>query len=237
MRETYTQSTDEQNKNTLDIILVIVFIIVLVLIYYLFGYETLLNNIFLISVYAVIVAIIFFTFGAYIEKLIVQTQVENLIDEVLDPYQVVMDKKPDINIDPGGMDKLDEEVKQNNSDLVSKARVSLGSFCLVGLIIVIIMYIRKNDTISLKDLFIRNGILLIAVVTVELLFFGIITKNFRTLSLNKTKMEVIRAIKNGLTNTDNTTLGLTDEGEELVDEVKLIADTLYNGEYNVPNIK
>lgn len=184
-----------------NVIFIVVFIIILGLIYYLFGLEQVVNNIFLLSLYSIIIATLFFTYVASIEREIVRSQVSDLIDDFTNDYKIVVGPSGSmINIDDTPDTESDKYVETENTKLIKKSFLILGIcfaggfvFCLSVWLITKKYY--PNKSFSLKKLFVHNLILLSLVVIIELLFFGLVTRNYKTLNVNETKLKLIETLQ------------------------------------------
>ncbi len=171
------------DKNTY--IPLIVFFVLLILTYYLLGIRALSSNIFMLAIYTMFVPILFFTYGAYIEKKIVKSQVERLVESFTSNVTELGFNIPNIEIP---IDKsLDSEVKKNNDELLKRAFLYLTIGFLGGIILSVILWIYAKKKFKFKHLVYENFALLLLVAITEIAFFGVISRNYRSLDSNEIK--------------------------------------------------
>lgn len=175
---------------------IIAFFVLLGSTFGLFGIKGLTSSIFMLSVYLMVVPILFFTYGAYIEKQIVKNQVDRLINNIKESAdELGYNSIPNIEI-PEDKD-LDSEVKKENEKLIKNAFTYLSIAFVGGLILTVgLWYLakRRNNGFNYKHMAIENLGLLLLVVITEIVFFGVITKNYRTLDSNRITRFTIQEI-------------------------------------------
>jgi len=172
---------------------IILFFLLLFATYYLLGTQALSSNIFMLSIYSMFVPILFFTYGAYIEKQIVKSQIERLIDNLTsNAKELDIGIPPMPHLDPNK--NLDLKVKKDNDDLLKKAFITLSIGFVGGLIISMSLWKFAKQTFNFKHLVYENFSLLFLVAITELVFFGVVTKNYRTLDTNGIKKHILEQI-------------------------------------------
>ena len=178
------------DKNTY--IPLIVFFVLLFLTYYLLGIRALSSNIFMLAIYTMFVPILFFTYGAYIEKRIVKNQVERLVDSFTSNVTELGYTIPNIEIP---IDKsLDQEVRINNDKLLKTAFLYLTFGFLGGIFISVMLWKYAKKKFKFKHLVYENFSLLLLVALTEIAFFGVISRNYRSLDSNQIKKFILEKI-------------------------------------------
>ena len=164
-----------------ELISIVILIICFFLIYLFFGKKIFLNNIILISSYVIIVPIIFFSFGSYIEKIVIKKQIIRLVNKI----KYITSK---FNIDLNNQIKIkvnkedDENVKKINKTIIRKAFLISSIIFVIGLIIS--LYMAKINNMKFIPILKYNSMILLIIIIVELLFFSLISKNYRSVDSN-----------------------------------------------------
>lgn len=169
-----------------------IFGVLLAVTYYLLGLKALTSNIFMLAIYSMFVPILFFTYGAYIEKNIVKKQVTRLIDNLTETAKDLGYDIPKIDI-PINKD-LDKVVKDSNSKLIKKAFLYLTVGFLGGLALTVGLWIYAKKNFDYKHMAYENFGLLFLVSLTELAFFGVVSRNYRTLDSNKIKHYILTEV-------------------------------------------
>lgn len=169
-------------------IAILVFIITTLISYFLLEYKLFISNIFVISSYLLIVPTLFFTYGAYIEKQIVKTQIVRIIQELKDSADAIGVSIPKIKLQINK--SLDAEVEHKNRELIKYAIITLILGSLFGYVIAIYLWWRKPN-FNVKHMIIRDFLLLFLIIVTEILFFTVITKNYRTIDANMIKYTIL----------------------------------------------
>ena len=161
--------------------------------YYLLGIRELTSNIFMLAIYAMFVPILFFTYGAFIEKQIVKKQVTHLIDELTSSVKKLYPNEiPDINIP---IDKsLDKTVKETNRKLLKTAFLYLTIGFIGGIFLTIGLWHYSKKSFNYKHMVYQNFGLLLLVAITEIAFFGVISRNYRSLDSNKIKHYILTEV-------------------------------------------
>ena len=180
-----------------NVIFICVFLIILIIVYLSFGMKQVVSNVYTLSIYSLIVAGLFFTYVAAIERYIVKSQVETLMDDFTKDYKVFVGTNTGlVNVNNDPIDNLDKKVIDNNDELIKKSFIILSVCCAVGILFcistwLIIKKFFKKHSFSMKSIVIQNSILLLFVVITELLFFGLVTRNYKTIDINEIKSKII----------------------------------------------
>lgn len=150
--------------------------------YYTLGLKIFLSNLMLLGLYAFIVPCIFFTYGAWIEKLIIDKQINGLVDELESDVNNYGTTIPPININ---VDKSqDDSVEEDNKKLLESAFIVVTIFTFLVLAVTYFLKRYLKDPKEYKTILYENLVILFFIVIVELLFFGFITRKYRTLDSN-----------------------------------------------------
>ena len=171
---------------------IIILLILLLITYYSLGIQALSSNIFMLSIYAMFVPILFFTYGAYIEKQIVKNQVERLVESFTSDAKNLNIGIPPIDIPVDK--KFDSSVKKINDDLIKKSFTILTIGFIVGVILSLVLWKYAKKTFNFKHLVYENFSLLLLVAITEIIFFGVISRNYRTLDSNGIKRYILEKI-------------------------------------------
>ena len=180
-----------------NIIFICVFIVLLIIVYLSFGMKQVISNIYTLSIYSLIIAGLFFTYVAAIERYIVSSQVDNLVDEFTKDYKIFVGENTGlVNVKDEPDEDLDDKVNDNNNKLIKKSFTILSVCFAVGIVFcvsawLIIRRFYQKQSFSMQSLVFRNSILLVFVILTELLFFGLVTRNYKTLDINEIKSKLI----------------------------------------------
>ena len=156
--------------------------------YFLLSYKLFVSNLFIISTYLIIVPLLFFTYGSYIEKQIVKSQIIRIIQELKSSANVIGFQIPNIDITVDK--KLDDLVEENNTKLLKLAAITLVIGSVVGyLMVVYLWWIRQS--FSFTHMIRKDLLLLLLIVITEILFFTVISKNYRTIDANLVKYIIL----------------------------------------------
>ena len=112
------------------------------------------NIILHIVLISVLIIVIFITYGIYLEKKILENQIQYILDKIFNPIKIL---SPDIKIfNNDTLEKLktqdSEEIKKNidvnNKKLLLKAGIFNGGLMLIALIIIIFMGIKYEQKLD-----------------------------------------------------------------------------------------
>ena len=162
---------------------VIVSVFLLGLTWLSFGLDGLSNNLFLISLYSIFVPSLFFTFGALIEKMVVKKQIDRVVKQVETTSTDLNYDISDVNIPPASKEE-DQQVKDQNTKTVQDAYTVMAPIFGGGIVLSYILWRNSKKRISYKFIIFSNILLLILIAIIEMLFFGLITLNYRSLDTN-----------------------------------------------------
>jgi hypothetical protein len=165
------------------------------------GLEGLSSILLMVSIYSLFVPSLFFTFGAFIEQLIVKKQIDRVTEEIKQVPEAVGYDIPDINIPPADPSE-DEKVIKSNQDLMTQAFLILVSFFIAGAGLSYIAWNSSEKRIPYKHIIVSNLLLLGLVSLIEILFFGLITLNYRSLDSNMVVRTSLKTIGEKMKNTD-----------------------------------
>lgn len=176
-----------------QIMAIIIFIITTIFSYFLLSYKLFISNLFIISSYLIVVPSLFFTYGSYIEQQVVKTQIIRIIDDIKDSAYILGITIPslDITIDKS----LDAQVEKQNRELIIMAVITLMIASFIGYISVIYLWWRKKS-FSFKGMLVRDVILLLLIVLVEIIFFTVVSKNYRSIDVNTVKYHILTDLAN-----------------------------------------
>jgi hypothetical protein len=164
------------------------------------------NIIMRIILISVFICIFFFTYGVYLQKEIIKSQVEYLINDLLNPIKVFLPKSEKIKkqireLDIKINESEDEKVRQKNN--VTKVKAFLAIFILVTIGIIAILAISKlmnRENMTHKQfwfkLFKYNIILLFFIGMTKFIFASFYVKNYIFINTNILKKSVIDNVIN-----------------------------------------
>lgn len=155
----------------------------LVLTWAVFGLDGLSNNLFMISLYCIFVPCLFFTFGAFIEQQVVKKQIDRVVSEIETTATDLNYTIPTVDIPPASKES-DQQVKDLNKETIHEAYVVMGPLFAGGLIFSYVCWKVSKKRISYKFIVFSNLLLLLLIAIVEMLFFGLVTLNYRSLDTN-----------------------------------------------------
>ena len=138
------------------------------------------------------VPVLFFTYGAYIEKQIVKNQIERLVENFTSDATKLGYNIPDVKVPID--DTLDSIVKKNNKDLIKRAFTFLTVGFIGGVALSVVLWKYSNKNFKFKHMMYENFGLLLLVAITEIAFFGIISRNYRSLDSNKVKKYILERL-------------------------------------------
>jgi hypothetical protein len=171
----------------------IILAILLTVTYVVMGIEVLASNIFMLSIYSMFVPILFFTYGAYIEKQIVRSQVTRLIDNFTSDATKLGYTIPKVTF-PVPDSEMDQKVKKLNKEIMEEAFIYLSVGFIAGVALSVVLWKYAKTKFNFKHLAYENFALLLLVAITEIAFFGIVSRNYRTLDANEVKRFMLTEI-------------------------------------------
>jgi hypothetical protein len=157
--------------------------------------------------FSVFVCLFFFIGASRIEKSIVQTQIQNTVQELVQEIKNVLPPAERAalatqiqSITAPDMSSQDQAAADNNKRLVEQSCMVLIPVFVVGLVVVIGAYFgykkkfKEAPQFSLKQMFAHNGIVLAFVFLTELLFMLGIAANYKSLDPQVVKRVVVNSM-------------------------------------------
>lgn len=149
----------------------------------------------------------FFTFGAYLERVVLQDQLNYLVDTTLQPLKILL---PNISEDIKNKikssnfkinKKADIETEQQNKETIIKAIKIISIFFIIGLILIAIfskVLDKENMTYGqfFKKLIKNNLFILLFIASTEFIFAFFFAKNYMSLDTNKLKKQIFLSLDN-----------------------------------------
>ena len=160
------------------------------------------NVIMHIMIISVFIGIFFFTYGAYLEKKILQNQLDFLVDDSLDSLKIFLPeisesiKKPlreyQIKLNPNA----DEEVSKANKQIMKKAMYAILIGFVIGVIIIFVLSKKLDMEGNTTKQFVMklvkyNLMALVVIALTEFSFAAGFAQNFMSLDLNRIKKEIV----------------------------------------------
>jgi glucan phosphoethanolaminetransferase (alkaline phosphatase superfamily) len=140
------------------------------------------------------ILLFFFTYASVIERNIVISQTEDLVDSLVGQSGVLLKDKTSIrnlvlNIPVQDMSTEDERLQKQNLILVKKASLIIGLFagCLILVVIGLVVYYR----LDWKKILVTNIILLFVVACVEFVFLTFIAQNYKSFDPNYVRYVIL----------------------------------------------
>ena len=158
----------------------------------------------MIGVYAAFVGIFFFTYGSYTERKVIDNQMDILVKDFTNDFvffaneaspaavkslqeNVKNAKVPDTS-------SADKEVAENNHKLFLEAVGMLTITLFTGIALSVGLWLCMGKGVSYTDVSLKVGFLLFIVMTVEFLFFTLVSQNYRPVDPNKVKGYMLGAL-------------------------------------------
>ena len=166
-----------------------------------FNAEVVANIVMHVVLIASMIGIFYFTYVPVVEKDVVVREVNEVMDSIADDIHDFIPKasldafKPwvDKYVQVPDLHKQDAEAKAKNKALLYKAAKYLGILVGVGVEIVVgIWYFYGFD---MKNLFIKNGILLVVVGVTYFVFVTFVIKNYRSTDPNFVKRSIVETLQ------------------------------------------
>jgi hypothetical protein len=160
-------------------------------------------SIILVSLLAIsAINIIFFTYGKTVEEDIVVTNVKyistnlaNTINIIPEPYKSEF-KNQLHNMKVEEDVEADKMVDDTNNKLLYKSLIILGVLAAITIIIFICSFMYFDLTSDeMIGIFIKSGLLVLALAIVEIIFLTFIVKNFMLADMNKLNHHIIMKMK------------------------------------------
>lgn len=162
-------------------------------------YELSINVIISVLFISLFIGVFFFTYGAYIEGLVVKNQMKFLSEDIggyinllgNDINKNIKNKLLELpNID---LHEEDDKVKESNLKVMNNALIANIAF--VVSTIFIVYYLNKSAKLNIKDVIIKNFIILIFIAITEYAFLKYFGAHFISIDPNKVKYNVVENLK------------------------------------------
>lgn len=177
----------------------LVFLLILLFATYIgLGVEALASNVFMLAIYSMFVPILFFTYGAYIEKQIVKSQVQRLIDNFTSDARKLGYTIPPVSFPDSSDPAMDKQIQESNDAIMKDAFTYLAVGFVAGILLSVVLWRYAKKRFNFKHLVYENFALLLLVAITEIAFFGIITRNYRTLDANEVKRFILTELADKL---------------------------------------
>lgn len=163
-------------------------------------YELTINVIISVLFISLFIGAFFFTYGTHIEGLVVKNQMKFLSEDIggyinllgNDINKNIKNKLLELpNID---LHEEDEKIKENNSKVMNSALITNIAF--VVSTIFIVYYLNQSANLNIKDIIIKNFIILIFIAITKYAFLTYFGADFISIDPNKVKYNVVDNLKN-----------------------------------------
>ena len=160
---------------------------------------------FMSGIYSIAVAILFFTYGQTIEKDVVKSNTESLLDSMTDDIMVVLSPKQkksltshisNIKISQD-VKKSDKEVDSRNKDVQNKAVKYISIFSIIAILVSLCLwYFGKLPYKEYGIEVVGKSFLFLAIIIIfQIIFFTLITKNYKSLDPSIVKNYIVEKLK------------------------------------------
>lgn len=181
------------NTIIIEIIAIILFVFITILSYFVLKYEYFVSNMFILSSYLIVVPLLFFTLGAYIEKVVVESQIKRIINELKETANSLNYSIPKLKLSENN--SLDKQVEENNKKIIINTIATLIPISILGLVSIYGLWYFK-PVFKLKNLIYKDLFILLLIIIVEILFFLFISKNYRSIDANLIKYNILIELAN-----------------------------------------
>jgi len=163
-------------------------------------YELTINVIISVLFISLFIGAFFFTYGAHIEGLVVKNQMKFLSEDIggyinllgNDINKNIKNKLLELpNID---LREEDDKVKESNSKVMNTALIANIAFIVSSIFIV--YYLNQSGNLNIKDIIIKNFIILIFIAITKYAFLTYFGADFISIDPNKVKYNVVENLKN-----------------------------------------
>jgi magnesium-transporting ATPase (P-type) len=169
------------------------------------------NILLAVCLMAVFVSIFFFTYGSYMEKKIVNNQTKFLVDTLASETKpIILSSKHSsdavnnaiANIKAPDMTEQDTQAKESNQNLVKESVIVISIVTAVIMTVIFSLWYMSNKDagffkkFDIKEVFIHNSIIILAVAVTEFLFTTLVIGNYISVDPNNTVKRVIENFKN-----------------------------------------
>jgi hypothetical protein len=146
------------------------------------------------------ISLFFFFYASKIERDVVITQINSLVDDFTEDIRVftTSDEQQNLqnlfaNMQPGDMSKDDADANETNRELLRKTFVIIGMLCFMGLFysICMIVFFKVDVWLIFKICFFGLG----AVALVEFVFLTYFARNYKSLDPNTVKLTLIKTLR------------------------------------------
>ena len=165
----------------------------------LFGSLVLSSILFLLPCYTIILTILFFTFGKRTEQKLIGNQIRFVIDQLFSFYSIITsidpNKKPisPITIDDNTIND-DVDIGNSNKKLIKNTLIIVLSMTLFFFLVSIILWGSNNKKGNVKNTYnslnylkfivLKNCVVLVFVILIQLLFYNFIIGEYRPTDIN-----------------------------------------------------
>ncbi len=162
-------------------------------------YELTINVIISVLFISLFIGAFFFTYGTHIEGLVVKNQMKFLSEDIggyinllgNDINKNIKNKLLELpNID---LHEEDEKIKESNSKVMNSALITNIAF--VVSTIFIVYYLNQSANLNIKDIIIKNFIILIFIAITKYAFLTYFGADFISIDPNKVKYNVVDNLK------------------------------------------
>lgn len=142
----------------------------------------------------------FFTYGAHIEGLVVKNQMKFLSEDISSYINLLGNdinkniKKKLLELPNIDLHKEDDKVKDSNLKVMNNVLITNIAF--VVSTIFIVYYLNQSAKLNIKDIIIKNFIILIFIIMTKYAFLTYFGSHFISIDPNKVKYTVIDNLKN-----------------------------------------
>lgn len=156
-------------------------------------------NVLFISLF---ITIFFFTYGSYIEKKVVQNQMDILSKDIINFLNLfgknfnefILEQTKKIKVPD--LSEEDKKIKNNNNNIIIKTSIYLSIFVIILSLIVYFNYITfSKNSYKLSDVILKNLIILMAICLTEFIFVSFFIYRYVSIDSNVLKLTLLKLLK------------------------------------------
>jgi hypothetical protein len=182
---------DKKETLSLTIVGIVLIFVISIVIFKFFGSIVLSGTLCLLPCYTIVLTILFFTFGKRTEKKLIGNQIRFIVDQLFSFYYILIDnEETPYNIDiPPDVNTDDLDISNSNKKLIKNTLIIVFSMALVFFLVSIILWGSNNKKGKIKNTYnslnylkfivLKNCVILVFVILIQLLFYNFIIGEYR----------------------------------------------------------
>jgi hypothetical protein len=148
------------------------------------------------------ITIFFFTYGSYIEKKVVQNQMDILSKDIIDFLnlfgqdfnKIISDQLNNVTLPD--LSEEDKKIKNNNNKIIIKTMIYLLFFIVILSSIIYYNYIAFSDnSYKMSKIILENLLILLAICMTEFIFVSFFIYRYVSIDSNTVKLVILKLFK------------------------------------------